>query len=36
VAGAGRYLVVVDSEPSERPAWSPAPRLPHRRVPPLR
>jgi hypothetical protein len=36
VAGAGRYLVVVDSERSDRPAWSPAPRLPHRRVPPLR
>lgn len=28
VPGAGRYLVVVDSERSERPAWSPAPSLP--------
>ena len=36
VPGAGRYLVVVDSERSERPAWSPAPRLPRRRVEPLR
>jgi hypothetical protein len=29
VAGAGRYLVVVDSARQERPAWSPAPALPH-------
>jgi hypothetical protein len=28
---AGRYLVVVDSGRIERPAWSPAPFLPHRR-----
>lgn len=33
VADPGRYLVVVDTRRSERPAWSPAPRLPHRRVP---
>lgn len=30
VTGAGRYLVVVDSERDARPAWSPAPYLPHR------
>ncbi len=34
VAGAGRYLVVVESGRSERPDWSPAPFLPHRRPPP--
>ena len=34
VPGAGRYLVVVDSERGDRPAWSPAPALPHRRVAP--
>lgn len=27
VPGAGRYLVVVDSERTQRPAWSPAPKL---------
>ncbi|MBC7468284.1 MAG: L,D-transpeptidase [Ramlibacter sp.] len=31
VAGAGRYLVVVESGRSERPDWSPAPALSHRR-----
>lgn len=31
VQGAGRYLVVVHSGRSDRPAWSPAPFLPHRR-----
>lgn len=31
VAGAGRYLVVVDSRRTQRPSWSPAPALPHRR-----
>lgn len=36
VPGAGRYLVVVDSERSDRPAWSPAPKLPRRRVEPPR
>lgn len=36
VADAGRYLVVVDTQRSERPDWSPAPRLPHRRVPAVR
>jgi hypothetical protein len=36
VADAGRYLVVVDTRRGERPAWSPAPRLPHRPVPPAR
>lgn len=36
VPGAGRYMVVVDSERSGRPAWSPAPRLPHRRLAPVR
>lgn len=34
VPDAGRYLVVVDSERLDRPAWSPAPVLPHRRVTP--
>jgi hypothetical protein len=34
VSDAGRYLVVVDSERQERPAWSPPPVLPHRRVAP--
>jgi len=34
VADAGRYLVVVDSERSERPDWSPAPQPRHRRVTP--
>jgi hypothetical protein len=33
VADAGRYLVVVDSEREERPAWSPAPVLPRIRRP---
>lgn len=32
VADAGRYRVVVDTRRGERPAWSPAPRLPHRSV----
>lgn len=32
VADPGRYLVVVDSERQERPAWSPAPAPRHRRV----
>jgi hypothetical protein len=36
VADPGRYLVVVDSQRQERPAWSPQPVLPHRRVVPLR
>lgn len=36
VADAGRYLVVVDSERRQRPAWSPAPVLPHRRIAPAR
>lgn len=31
VADAGRYLVVVDSERTDRPDWAPAPHLPHRR-----
>lgn len=38
VADAGQYLVVVDSERTGRPDWSPAPYIPHRppaaRVPP--
>jgi hypothetical protein len=34
VAGAGRYLVVVESGRSDRPDWSPAPYIPHRRPPP--
>lgn len=34
VAGAGRYLVVVESGRSERPDWSPAPYIPHRQPPP--
>lgn len=33
VAGAGRYLVVVESGRSDRPDWSPAPYIPHRRPP---
>lgn len=39
VPDAGRFVVVVDSERGERPAWSPAPVLPHRRplpTPPTR
>jgi hypothetical protein len=31
VAGAGRYLVVVESTRDDRPDWSPSPFLPHRR-----
>ncbi len=31
VPHAGRYLVVVDSARTERPGWSPAPFLPHRK-----
>ena len=34
VAGAGRYLIVVDSQRSERPDWSPAPFHPHRHAAP--
>jgi hypothetical protein len=30
IAGAGRYLIVVDSGRSERPDWSPSPFRPHR------
>jgi hypothetical protein len=33
VADAGRYLVVVDSRREDRPEWSPAPFIPHRRIP---
>ncbi len=33
VPGAGRYVVVLDSGRQERPDWSPAPPLPHRRPP---
>ncbi|MES2633874.1 MAG: L,D-transpeptidase [Pseudomonadota bacterium] len=29
VAGAGRYVIVVDSLRSDRPEWSPAPYIPH-------
>jgi hypothetical protein len=36
VADPGRYLVVVDSQRQERPAWSPQPVLPHRRPVPAR
>jgi hypothetical protein len=32
VADPGRYLIVVDSQRTERPEWSPAPVLPHRRA----
>ena len=31
VPGAGRYLLVVESGRSDRPEWSPAPLLPHRK-----
>ena len=31
VSGAGRYLLVVESGRSDRPEWSPAPLLPHRK-----
>jgi hypothetical protein len=34
VADAGRYLVIVDSQRSERPEWSPSPFQPHRRAAP--
>lgn len=36
VAGAGRYLIVVDSQRSERPDWSPAPFRPHRQPAPTK
>ncbi|MBE7366043.1 L,D-transpeptidase [Ramlibacter pallidus] len=36
VPDAGRYVVVVDSGRQDRPQWSPAPVLPHRRVAPAR
>ncbi len=34
LAEAGRYVVVVDTRRAERPDWSPAPWLPHRRTAP--
>ncbi|WP_048440857.1 L,D-transpeptidase family protein [Caenimonas sp. SL110] len=33
VAGAGRYVIVVDSLRNDRPEWSPAPYIPHVRPP---
>lgn len=35
VAGAGRYVIVVESQRAERPDWSPGPFIPHRKPNPV-